>query len=150
VNFYYILICIKTIGLINYIKRPNILKISVSARRSVIRLSVCYTFVLKFYFITQQFLMVRVKDLILSLGAGYPRYTTDTHTTGFWKVCNYIELSKPSFILSAFYQKKMKEPQKILFSKTSELSGFFLTLHAHAERQRGNLWIPIGARVYPV
>jgi len=41
--------------------------------------------------------------------------------SGLWKVCNYIELSKPK--------------------TTSELSGFFFTLHV--ERQRGILWIPI-------
>jgi len=61
----------------------NILNIAVSARRSIIRFRVYYTFVLKFHFITQQFFLVGVQGLILSLGAENPRYVTDTHTTGF-------------------------------------------------------------------
>jgi len=88
----------------------NILKITVSARRSVIRLSVCYTFVLKFYFIFQQFLLVGVQSLILSPGAGYPRYATDTHTTGFWKLCNYTELSKRGL----YYQYSIKKRWNII------------------------------------
>jgi len=56
----------------------NILKIAVSARRSVIRLRVCYTFVLNFHFITQQFLLVGVQGLIFP-DAGYPYYATDTY-----------------------------------------------------------------------
>jgi len=36
----------------------------------------------------------------------------------------------------------MKESQKVLFPKDNKwAAGFFLTLHA--ERQRGNRWIPI-------
>jgi len=41
--------------------------------------------VLKFNFITQQFLLVGVQGLVLSLGAGYPRYATDTTLYCFLK-----------------------------------------------------------------
>jgi len=78
--------------------------------------SVCYTFVLKFYLITQQFLLIGVQGLVLSLVIGYPRCATDTHTTGFWKVCNYKNQSLP-----AVYQ----ESRKVLFPKeSSESAGF--------------------------
>jgi len=40
--------------------------------------SVCYTFVLKINFITQQFLLVGVQGLVLFPGAGYPRLSLAT------------------------------------------------------------------------
>jgi len=42
--------------------------------------------VLKFRFNTQQVLLVGMQGLVLSPGAGYPRYATNTHTTDFLKV----------------------------------------------------------------
>jgi len=38
---------------------------------------------LKFHFITRQFLLVKVQGLVVIPGAGYPRYAIDTHTTLF-------------------------------------------------------------------
>jgi len=61
--------------------------------------------VLKFHFISQQFLLVGEQGLVLSPGVSgwfslrYLRYATDIHTTGFSKVCN-LELCKPSFTSS--------------------------------------------------
>jgi len=96
----------------------------VSARSSVIRLNVVILLCWNFALLLRNFCWWECNQGI------HPRYATDTHTTGFWKLCNYVELSKPSFVLSAFYQKTMKESRKILFpKKTSELAGFFLTLH---------------------
>jgi len=51
-----------------------------SAKRSVIihqTSAFVILFVLKFNFITQQFLLVGVQGLFFSPGAGYPRYATD-------------------------------------------------------------------------
>jgi len=42
--------------------------------------------VLKFRFITQQFLLVAVQGLALTTGAGYPRYAANTQTNVFLKV----------------------------------------------------------------
>jgi len=58
----------------------HILKIAMRARHSFFHhLSdfSCYTFVLTFNFITQQFLLVKVQGLFFSPTAGYPRYATD-------------------------------------------------------------------------
>jgi len=54
-----------------------------SARRSVIifiRLQRLLYFWLKLHFIIQLFLLVGMQGLVLSPGAGYLRYATDTHT----------------------------------------------------------------------
>jgi len=76
----------------------NILKIAMSAKalfQQFSNFSVCYNFVLKFHFIIHQFLLVGMQGLVLSLRhLATPRY--DTQTTGFWKVCNYIELYRQS------------------------------------------------------
>jgi len=81
----------------------NILKIAMSAIGALSSdFSVCYTFVLKFRFITHQFLLVGVQGLILFPSTGYPRYATNTHTTVFLKVLQlqYMELSKLGFASS--------------------------------------------------
>jgi len=39
-------------------------------------MSVCYTFVLKFHFLTQQLLFVGVQGLVLSPGTHYPHYAS--------------------------------------------------------------------------
>jgi len=60
----------------------NIPKIAVSARHSVIRLILlCLNFTL----LLSNFCW-RGASLVLSPGAGYPRYATNTHTTGVLKV----------------------------------------------------------------
>jgi len=68
----------------------NILKIAASTRHSVnihqtsAFVIVCAQILLH----THQFLLVGVQGLVVSPGSEYPRYAiTDTHTTGFWKVC---------------------------------------------------------------
>jgi len=54
----------------------------VSAGRSVIihQTSAFVILLLKLHFIIQLFLLVGMQGLVLSPGAGYPRYATDTHT----------------------------------------------------------------------
>jgi len=64
---------------------------------------------MKFHYLA--ILLVGVQDLVLSRSAGYPCNATITHTTGFWKVCNYIE---PNQALLAVYQEKMKESRKVI------------------------------------
>jgi len=57
--------------------------------------------VLKFHFITQQFLLVGLQGLILSPGAGNPPYATDTHIILVFESCAIIEsLANQAFILS--------------------------------------------------
>jgi len=71
----------------------RILKIAMSAIVALslfIRLQRLLYFWLKLHFIIQQFLLVRVQGLAMSPGAGYPRYASDTHTTGFLKVCTSL------------------------------------------------------------
>jgi len=83
--------------------------------------SICYTFSWNLTLLYYSAIFVGgVQGSVLSPGAGYPRYATDTHTTGFWKcaLCSYIELSKPS--LPADYQEKMKESRKVLSPKDNK------------------------------
>jgi len=92
----------------NVLLSINIPKIAVSARRS-------YTFVLKFHFISQQFLLVEVQGLVLSPGAwSLATLYVLKHTLLVFKSCVTI-WSLATWALPAVCYERIKESRKVLF-----------------------------------
>jgi len=93
---------------------------------------------LKLHFIIQLFLLVGMQGLVLSPGAGYPRYATDTHTLVYER-CEIIWSLANQALITSSLSRKDERIAKVLSPKRQQVSfpAFFLTLHA--ERQRGNL-----------
>jgi len=90
----------------------------------------------------EEFLLVGVQGLVMSPGAGTLAAILMLTLLIFWKLCNYLKLSKPGFASSLSRKDETIVKKCFCPGKAGELAGFFRTLHTGC--RGGNLLMPIG------